>query len=164
MRLSPILAVVLAFAAAAPLGAQQAASAPATKQQEEAEVLAVVNRLWEAMRTRDSVMARTVFDTSARMLRVRDRDGTRTVVWSRPEGFISMIGRDKEPMIERMVNPEVRVDQNIASVWTWYDFTNAGRLSHCGFDSIELARTTEGWKIVYISDTMYPAPCRPPGV
>jgi hypothetical protein len=72
------------------------------------------------------------------------------------------------PWIERMVNPEVRVDQNLASVWTWYDFTTGGRTSHCGYDSIELARTATGWKIIYLADTRTmitpekPDVCKPP--
>jgi hypothetical protein len=143
------------------LSAQSAAAAPA--QAQAAEVLAVVNRLWEAMRTNDSAMARSVFDTGARMVRVADRNGVRTVRYDRPDAFVQAIGRATSPWIERMVNPEVRVDQNIASVWTWYDFTTQGALSHCGYDSIELVRGNDGWKIVYLSDTRVSAPCAPPG-
>ena len=86
------LLVIAAFAVAAPLAAQQPSSVPLTKQQQEAEVLAVVNRLWEAMRTRDSAMARSVFDTSARMIRVQERDGKRTISWSPVDGFVRAIG------------------------------------------------------------------------
>jgi hypothetical protein len=154
----------LLLAAAGPLRAQAAPSSSApTKHAQEAEVLAVVNKLWEAMRTRDSAMARTVFDTSARMFRVVERDSTRSIRVDRLDGFIRAIGGARDPWIERMVNPEVRVDQNIASVWTWYDFTVNGRQNHCGYDSIELARTSDGWKIVFLSDTRQPAPCQPPG-
>jgi hypothetical protein len=156
------LSILVALATiVVPLRAQQPASAT-TRQAHEAEVLAVVNRLWEAMRTRDSVMARSVFDTSARMVRVAEQNGVRSIRWSRADGFISQIGRAGPPWIERMVKPEVRVDQNIASVWTWYDFTMNGQLSHCGYDSIELARGADGWKIIYISDTRTNAPCQPP--
>ena len=159
MRL-PFLLAVAALASATPALAQPAS--PASAQAQEAEVLAVVNRLWEAMRKRDSAMARTVFDTSARMIRVAERNGVRSISWSRVDGFVANIGGGPEPWIERMVRPEVRVDQNIASVWTWYDFTRNGQLSHCGYDSIELARGADGWKIVYVSDTRIPAPCSPP--
>ncbi len=128
----------------------------------EAEVLAVVNRLWEAMRTNDSTMARSVFDSTARMASIVDRNGTRSVRWQPADGFVRAIGGAKEPWIERMVNPEVRIDGNLASVWTWYDFTVGGKVSHCGYDSIELARLTDGWKIIYLSDTRQPAPCVEP--
>jgi hypothetical protein len=139
-----------------------AASAP-TRQQSEAEVLAVVNRLWEAMRTNDSVKARSVFDSTAQMARIVDRNGTRTVRWSKADGFIKSVGSAKVAWIERMVSPEVRVDGNLASVWTWYDFSlGGGKVLHCGYDSIELARTTDGWKIIYLADTQQTTGCEKP--
>ena len=128
----------------------------------QAEVLAVVNRLWESMRTNDSAMARSVFDSTAQFVSIVERNGTRTVRWSRADGFIRAIGTATEPWIERMVAPEVRVDQNLASVWTWYDFTRGGVTSHCGYDSIELARLTTGWKIIYIADTRQTTGCKAP--
>ena len=127
-------------------------------------MLAVVNRLWEAMRTNDSSMARSVFDSTAQMARISERNGARVVQWSRPDNFIRAIGSAPEPWIERMVGPEVRIHGNLASVWTWYDFTVGGRVSHCGYDSIELARMTEGWKIIYIADTRQTTGCEAPRV
>ena len=139
-------------------------STPATaeRREAEAEVLAVVNRLWEAMRTNDSVMARSVFDSTAQFARIVDRDGARFVRWSRADGFVKAIGSATTPWIERMVAPEVRVDGNLASVWTWYDFTVDGKVSHCGYDSIELAKLLTGWKIIYISDTQQRTGCDKP--
>ena len=140
--------------------AQQAAAA----RQAEAEVLAVVNRLWDAMRTNDSAMARSVFDSTAKTVRIVDANGTRVVRWDSPNGFITAIGNAKTPWIERMVNPQVRVDQNLASVWTWYDFTINGRTTHCGYDSIELVRFLDGWKIIYLADTRQTTGCEAPRV
>jgi hypothetical protein len=160
-----LLSLVLSFSLTATAVNAQATLAPQTQKQAETEVLAVVNRLWEAMRTNDSVMARTVFDTGAQMFSISP---TGTVSRSTPNGFIRSLGRSTTPWIERMINPEVRVDQNLASVWTWYDFTRAGVTLHCGYDSIELARTASGWKIIYLADTRTtitpekPDVCKPP--
>lgn len=131
----------------------------AVGKQAEAEVLAVVNRLWEAMRTNDSVMARSVFDSTAQFARIVDRNGARFVRWDRADNFVKAIGSAKTPWIERMVAPQVRVDGNLASVWTWYDFSVDGKVSHCGYDSIELAKLLTGWKIIYIADTQQRTGC-----
>ena len=147
-----------------PAASSRAASGIAPDPQAEAEVLAVVNRLWEAMRTNDSSMARSVFDSTAQMVSITDRNGVRSVRWSRVDGFVRAIGAAKTPWIERMVGPEVRIDGNLASVWTWYDFTVNGALSHCGYDSIELARLTDGWKIIYIADTRQQTGCQEPRI
>ena len=167
--------LVLALAAPACLAAQatppstaprttRAASGIAPDPAAEAEVLAVVNRLWDAMRTNDSSKARTVFDSTAQMVSILDRNGARSVRWSRVDGFVKAIGSATTPWIERMVGPEVRIDGNLASVWTWYDFTVNDKVSHCGYDSIELARLAEGWKIIYIADTRQQPPCQEPRV
>ena len=163
--------IFLALLAGSCASAQPAASpttsssAASTEQrQAEAEVLAVINRLWEAMRTNDSTMARSVFDSTAQMARIVDRDGQRFVRWQRLDGFVTAIGSAKEPWIERMYAPEVRIDGNLASVWTWYDFSVGGRVSHCGYDSIELARLLTGWKIIYIADTQHRTGCDKPPV
>ena len=175
MRPSPLfLVLALAGCASAPTTTAGPATAPAVTAraasgiapdpQAEAEVLAVVNRLWDAMRTNDSTMARSVFDSTAQMVSIRDRNGVRSVQWSRVDGFVRAIGGAKTPWIERMVGPEVRIDANLASVWTWYDFTVDGKLSHCGYDSIELARLNDGWKIIYIADTRHNIGCQEPRV
>ena len=173
MRAIPILFVCFALAACAssptPMAATssaspRAASGVAPDPQAEAEVLAVVNRLWEAMRTNDSTMARSAFDSTAQMVTIIDRNGARSVRWARVDGFVRAIGSARTPWIERTVGPEVRIDGNLASVWTWYDFTVNGAVSHCGYDSIELARLTEGWKIIYIADTRQTTACQEPRV
>ena len=177
MRATPILVVSFALAACASsptttpatttvpaVTSPRAASGVAPDPQSEAEVLAVVNRLWEAMRTNDSTMARSAFDSTAQMVSIIDRNGARSVRWARVDGFVRAIGSARTPWIERMVGPEVRIDGNLASVWTWYDFTVNGAVSHCGYDSIELARLTEGWKIIYIADTRQTTGCQEPRV
>ena len=172
MRVSLLLLVVAAGACSSAQTAtpstaaasQRAASGIMPDPRAEAEVLAVVNRLWEAMRTNDSSMARAVFDSTAQMVSIIDRNGARSVRWSRPDGFVRAIGTARTPWIERMVGPEVRIDGNLASVWTWYDFTVDGRTTHCGYDSIELARLTEGWKIIYIADTRQQTGCQEPRI
>jgi hypothetical protein len=151
-------------------GAQQGTSTPVSavasstteQRQVQAEVLAVVNRLWEAMRTNDSIMARSVFDSTAQMVSITTVNGSPFVRWNRVDRFVTAIGSAKEPWIERMVAPEVRVDGNLASVWTWYDFSRGGKVSHCGYDSIELARMGTEWKIIYIADTRQQTGCDKP--
>lgn len=161
----PLLILALAATACVTVKATRTASvASLVERQDETEVLAVVNRLWEAMRTNDSAMARSVFDSTAQMARIIERNGTRSVQWSRADGFIRAIGAATQPWIERMVAPEVRLHQNLATVWTWYDFSIDGKVSHCGYDSIDLARTNDGWKIIYVADTRQTTGCEQPRV
>ena len=162
MTMRTIALLLLAAATATGCARSTAGRSTQDTASDRAEVLAVVNRLWEAMRTNDSTMARSVFDSTAQSVSIVDRNGARSVRWSRVDNFVRAIGSAKEPWIERMVAPEVRIDGNLASVWTWYDFSVGGQVSHCGYDSIELARLNTGWKIIYIADTRQTTGCDKP--
>jgi hypothetical protein len=63
-------------------------------------------------------------------------------------------------MIERMWDPEVRVDGPFATLWAPYDFYSGVEFSHCGTDAFQLAKTSVGWKVVMVSYTaMMPPNC-----
>ena len=130
-------------------GAQTSTAAPDERQ----AVLAVVQRLWDGMRTRDTALVRSVFDSSATLTRVATRNGEARVQITPVSGFIEALGRSNEAWNERMFAPEVRIDGSLATVWTEYDFHLGSQFSHCGVDAFQLLKTSAGWKIVALSDT-----------
>jgi hypothetical protein len=132
--------------------AASAQSSPAAPDEREA-VLAVVQRLWDGMRTRDTALVRSVFDSSASLTRVATRSGEARVQVTPVSGFIEALGRANEAWNERMFAPEVRIDGTLATVWTEYDFHLGSQFSHCGVDAFQLLKTSAGWKIVALSDT-----------
>ena len=129
---------------------------------EKAAVLAVIQRLWDAMKARDTAMARSVFDSSAMLSRVVNRNGEARVQLTPVSDFIAALARATEPWNERMFAPEVRIDGPLASVWTEYDFHLGDRFSHCGVDAFQLLKTSAGWKIVALSDTARREGCQKP--
>ena len=130
-------------------GAQTPTSAP----DDRAAVIAVVQRLWDGMKARDTAMVRSVFDSTAMLSRVVTRNGESRVQLTPVSGFIEALGRAKEPWNERMYAPEVRIDGPLATVWTEYDFHLGDQFSHCGVDAFQMLKTSAGWKIVALSDT-----------
>jgi hypothetical protein len=149
MRLLRIASVVALLAPAATIGAQSPAPVP----DERDAVLAVVQRLWDGMRTRDTAAVRSVFDSTALLTRVVTRDGVSRVQVLPISGFIEALGRSTETWNESMFAPEVRIDGSLATVWTEYDFHLGTQFSHCGVDAFQLLKTSAGWKVVALSDT-----------
>lgn len=134
-----------------------------TAANDEREVLRVVERLFEAMRTRDTAELRAVFDTSAHMVSSGVRDGVPFARSMPAERFIQAVGSAQgEEWIERFYDPEVRIDGNLATVWTYYTFHLGSRFSHCGYDAFQLSRTAAGWKIMSIADSRRTEGCRIP--
>ena len=130
-----------------------AAQTPTAAPDERAAVLAVVQRLWDAMKARDTAMARSVFDSSAMLSRAVTRNGESRVQLTPVSAFLEALSHATEPWNERMYSPEVRIDGSLATVWTEYDFSLGDKFSHCGVDAFQLLKTSAGWKIVALADT-----------
>jgi Putative lumazine-binding len=58
-----------------------------------------------------------------------------------------------EPREERMHDPLVHIDDNVAVVWTPYVFTINGKVDHCGTDIANLVRVDGKWLIASLADT-----------
>jgi hypothetical protein len=147
LRTLLVLGCLAASAATSPLQAQEGASA-------EEDALAVVVRLFDGMRDRDRATLESVFHESARLMSAGERDGVPGVGETPIPRFIENIVSSEGPILdERLYNPEVRVDGNLATVWVEYDFYRGEQFSHCGYDAFQLAMTPAGWKIIQITDT-----------
>jgi hypothetical protein len=142
-------AVLLLVATAGPLCAQAAAPAPDT-----AAVLAPVHRLFDAMRAGDAAAARAVFHPDATLAGAEMKDGQRVFQVMPASEFVEAIGRPHEKQWdERVRDPVVQVDGDLATAWMPYSFYLGGAFSHCGVDSFELFRGEQGWLITRIADT-----------
>lgn len=146
------VAAVAALAFALPAAAQNPAGAPSDD--ERRAVLAVVQRLFDAMRTRDSAAIRGVFDPAGRLVSIRMRQGQPVVAVTSWEQFAAANARDTARVWdERIYDPEVRIDATLATVWVAYDFYAGPTFSHCGYDAFQLLKTAAGWKIMEVADT-----------
>ena len=139
------------------------APAPLTAQDDDAAA-AVVHRLFDAMRAKDTVAVRGVFHPEARLQSVGpDRDGRMTLRTTSIDAFVGAIGGATVHLDERIWDVEVRLDGGLATVWTPYAFYADGTFSHCGVDAFQLAHTGDGWKILQVADTRQRDGCDLPG-
>ena len=122
--------------------------------QEEQRVLAVVQQLFDGMRSKDTAKMRATLHPQARMVSPGMRDGAPSVTVEGPDGWLGSVARSADgPLDERTRNPVVHVDGALASVWMDYTFYVGERLNHCGVDTFHLVRTADGWRIIDIADT-----------
>src|SRR5690606_18317232 len=152
-RALALLALVLP-AAAAPAAAQQ--------QSDEQAVIAVVQKLFDGIRARDTVMMMSTFAPGAQLLGLAQRDGTESMRALPVEQFARQIAgapQGEGEFIERVYDPQVKIDGNLATYWAYYTFHVGDRFSHCGVDAAVLFRFSDGWKIANIADTRRQDPC-----
>jgi cyanophycinase len=127
---------------------------------EEREVVAAVQKLFDAMRAADTVALRAVLHPDARLSAASQREAQPALRTVSADEFIRAVARAEARLDERFREPEVRIDGNLASVWTYYDFFQGETFSHCGIDAFHLERTSGGWRVLQIAYTTRQERCR----
>ena len=151
--------VVLTLVAATVLTGSIQAQQPATTP--DPDILKTVQRFFDAMRSKDTTTLRALVDTSTRLVTTLTREGRPVIRGGSINGFIQAVGAAQQALDERIYDPEVRQDGNLATVWTRYAFYLAGQLSHCGYDAFQLFKSQSGWKVFHIADTQRREGCAP---
>lgn len=62
--------------------------------------------------------------------------------------------------LEKLLSYTIKIDGNIASVWTPYEFYFNNNFSHCGANSFQLFKNETSWKIIYLVDMRRRDKCR----
>jgi hypothetical protein len=123
---------------------------------------AAVDQLFLGMRMGNATIARRVLAPDVRFAVLDDSSGTPSVAVRTLDEFLRAVDVSGGAWNEQIYEVEVRVDDDVASVWAPYTFYLSGRISHCGVNSIELLREVDGWKITQITDTQRTDVCPDP--
>ncbi len=123
-------------------------------------VLATMQRMFDGLAARDGarILAETRSEGGA-TASVERPDGTRRLrrlTWAE---FAAGVKPGPERLQERLTDPAVEVDGDIAMVWSPYVFTVDGKLSHCGIDHFDLVREGGTWKVLNVTWTQRTAGC-----
>ncbi|MGO4702776.1 nuclear transport factor 2 family protein [Dyella sp. 2RAB6] len=130
----------LAVLAAAPLHA-------ATP--EEKAVLAPFQTLLDGIGKRDHDMMRSALLPGG-MITLTRADKTQQLHYDAFIEHIPATGTQK--LEERIHDPLVKIDDNIAIIWTSYEFLVDGKVDHCGTDIAHLVKQNGKWLIAGIAD------------
>jgi hypothetical protein len=70
------------------------------------------------------------------------------------EQFADVVAKPgKEQIEERIYDPLVRIDNDLAVVWARFDFLVDGKINHCGTDLFNVVRTNGKWLVASVADT-----------
>jgi hypothetical protein len=124
-----------------------------------------VNSLFKGMLEFDSARVRSCFLPNAELKSIGwDVKKNSTRIDETPMSkFYEVIGTvaPNTRYIEKIHSMAISIDRNMAVVWAPYTFYINEKMSHCGVNSITLARVSEGWRILQIIDTRSKENCKP---
>jgi hypothetical protein len=136
-----VLGAILAMSPATRVLAQSA---------EEQAVLAPINAMFDGMSKRDPVAMKAPTLPGGVMVLMREGKPTQMTF----EAFADRVGKPGTTHIEeRIHDPLVRIDNDLAVVWARFDFLVDGKVDHCGTDLFNLVRVDGTWKIASVADT-----------
>ena len=154
----PLLLLALQVTPVAPLPKGTALPPSAS---EEGQVIAPVQRLFDALAANDpaAILAEVRSDGRATAV-VEKADGTTAVTTSDWPAFAAKLGKPGPKLAETFTGmPAIEIDGNIAMVWGSYTFTVDGKPSHCGTNVVDLVRDGGRWRINNITWTQRTTGC-----
>ena len=139
------------------------ASLFAQSAQEKKAVLQVVQQLFDAMATQDTLAAQQTLMPDGQIYAVQQKGDSVRVGKRANSLFVRNLANKDRVIEERMREKEVNVQihKQVAMVWAPYDLWINKKFSHCGVDIFTLIKTDTGWKISSLAYTIEPDGCKP---
>jgi Putative lumazine-binding len=121
----------------------------------EDSVKATINQFFQGMKNADSTLIKaTMTEGVIFQSMARTKEGKMIVRTENVSDFVTSISKQAVGSLdERITFDVVRVDGNLASVWTPYKFYVNEKFMHCGANSFQLVKIEGVWKIQYLIDT-----------
>jgi hypothetical protein len=117
---------------------------------EEQAVLAPVKAMFDGMAKRDAAAIKEPLLPGGTMVLMRDGTPTQMTF----EDFAARVGKPGKTQIEeRIHDPLIRIDNDLAVVWAPFEFLVDGKVDHCGTDLFNIVRKDGKWLIASVADT-----------
>jgi len=139
--------VALLLASAMVAGLLISSHAATTEKQ---AVMAAVMELFDGMSKRDAELIKKPLLSGGSMVLMREGKPVQITF----QEFAERVSKPGTTHIEeRIHDPLVRIDHDLAVVWAPFEFVEDGKVDHCGTDLFNLIRTSGKWLIASIADT-----------
>jgi hypothetical protein len=117
---------------------------------EEQAVLTPIHAMFDGMSKRDAAAIKAPTLPGGTMVLMRDGKPAQMTF----EAFAERVGKPGKTQIEeRIHDPLIRIDSDLAVVWAPFDFLVDGKVDHCGTDLFNMVRVDGKWMIASVADT-----------
>ncbi len=123
---------------------------PSVDSAEQQAVMLPIDQMFDGMSKRDAAAIKKPVLAGGSMVLMRDGKPTQMTF----EDFATRVGKPGTTQIqERIHDPLVRIDHDLAVVWAPFEFLVDGKVDHCGTDLFNLVRIDGNWIIASVADT-----------
>ncbi len=113
-------------------------------------MLAPIQAMFEGMTRRDPAAIQKPVLPGGSMVLMRDGKATQMTF----EAFAQQVGKPgRQHIEERIHDPLIRIDNDLAVVWAPFEFLVDGKVDHCGTDLFNMVRQNGNWIIASVADT-----------
>jgi len=117
---------------------------------EEDAVLAPIHAMFDGMSRRDPAAIKAATLSGGTMVLMRNGKPTQMTF----EAFADIVAKPGKSQIEeRIHDPVIRIDNDLAVVWAPFEFLADGKVDHCGTDLFNMVRVEGKWIIASVADT-----------
>ena len=113
-------------------------------------MLTPIHAMFDGMSKRDAAAIKAPTLPGGTMVLMRDGKPAQMTF----EAFAERVGKPGTTQIEeRIHDPLIRIDNDLAVVWAPFGFLVDGKIDHCGADLFNLVRVDGRWMIASVADT-----------
>ncbi|MGG6229954.1 nuclear transport factor 2 family protein [Tenacibaculum sp. SDUM215027] len=126
--------------------------------QENSEKKAIKNTIenfFDGLHKGDSTLVSSTLNSAINIKTTfTNKEGGNVLVTESKTKLLTNIANKKpeHACLEKLLSWDIKVDGNLASVWTPYEFYLNGKFSHCGANSFQLFNNNGKWEIIYLVD------------
>ena len=121
-----------------------------------------VETFFEGLHKGDStIVSSTLHPTITIQTTFTNKEGKNVLVTESKNKLLTSIANKKleHTYLEKLLSWDIKIDGNLASVWTPYEFYLNNNFSHCGANSFQLFNNNGKWEIIYLVDMRRRSDC-----
>lgn len=137
--------------------------AAAQQETEKQAIKKVVETFFEGLHKGDStIMSATLHKDIKIQTTATNREQVKVLRTESREQLLAGVANKKptNKYFEKLLSYDIKIDGNLASVWTPYEFYLNDNFSHCGANSFQLFNNNGKWEIIYLVDMRRRAGCK----
>ncbi|WP_430928281.1 nuclear transport factor 2 family protein [Polaribacter marinivivus] len=127
----------------------------AQEKNEQQEVKKVIETFFIGLHKGDSTIMKSTLHKDIKIQTTfTNREGLKNLNNQSRQALLTGVANKKPENVylEKLLSYDIKIDGNLASVWTPYEFYLNDNFSHCGANSFQLFNNNGKWQIIYIVD------------